>query len=345
MASERRLPGEWAPQSGVMLTWPHAETDWAPRLSEVEAIFAEIASQIARRETVLIVVTGTSHRQHVEQQLIRQSCLLRRVKFAIAASNDSWARDHGPITVLDSDQPRLLDFRFNGWGNKHPAELDNRINRELQRQNIFSGIPLEDIDLILEGGSIDSDGEGTLLTTSACLLAATRNPDYDRAGIEKKLRQLLGAERILWLEHGYLAGDDTDSHIDMLARFCSADTIAYVRCEQPGDEHFPELEAMQAELQRLRTADNTPYNLVPLPFPAPVYGAEGQRLPASYANFLIINGAVLVPQYGDMKDAVALSQLQRCFPQREMIGIDCRPLIEQYGSLHCLTMQFPAGVL
>jgi len=328
-----------------MLTWPHAETDWGTRLDEVEPVFAEIASQIARHELVLIVVTGTSHRQHVEQQLVRRSCLLTQVRFAIAPSDDTWARDHGPLTVLVGDQPRLLDFRFNGWGGKYPAERDDRINHELQRQHIFGEIPVESVDFVLEGGSIDTDGQGTLLTTRACLLAASRNPDLDRAGIEHKLRQQLGIDRILWLEHGYLAGDDTDSHIDMLARFCSPDTIAYVSCDDPEDEHYAALQAMQTQLQELKTADGEPYHLVPLPFPDQLYDAGGQRLPASYANFLIINDAVLVPVYGDAKDAQALSQLQRCFPQREVIGISCRPLIEQYGSLHCLTMQFPAGVL
>ena len=340
----RCFPAEWAPQSGVMLTWPHAGTDWAAVLDQVEPVFAEIASQIARHERVLIVVNSTSHRQHVEQQLIKRSCLLTQVDFAIAPSNDTWARDHGPITVLAADRPRLLDFRFNGWGNKYPSELDDRLTRELQRQGIFGETPLESVELVLEGGSIDSDGEGNLLTTRACLLNPSRNPQRDQAGIEQQLQQALGIQRVLWLKHGYLAGDDTDSHIDMLARFCSVDTIAYMQCEREADEHYAELQAMQAELAALRTADGKPYQLVPLPLPAPVYDAEGQRLPASYANFLIINDAVLVPRYGDPADAIALERLQACFADREIIGIDCRPLIAQHGSLHCLTMQLPGGV-
>ncbi|TDY02952.1 agmatine deiminase family protein [Thiohalophilus thiocyanatoxydans] len=341
----RRLPAEWNSQSGVMLTWPHADSDWGSRLDEVEPVFAEIASQIAQREKVLIVVTGTSHRQHVEQQLVRHSCLLTQVRFAIAPSNDTWARDHGPITVLANDQPRLLDFTFNGWGNKHPAGLDNAINRELQRQDSFGEIPLESLEFVLEGGSIDTDGEGTLLTTRACLLNPNRNPGFEQAQIEQHLKQWLGIERIHWLSHGYLSGDDTDSHIDMLARFCPDNTIAYMQCDDPGDEHYPELQAMQGELEQLRTRDGHPYRLIPLPWPAPIFNAQGERLPASYANFLILNDALLVPQYRDEKDPQALSQLQRCFPDSEIIGIDCRPLIEQFGSLHCLTMQFPAGVL
>jgi len=328
-----------------MLTWPHADSDWAAQLDEVEPVFAEIASQIARREIVLIVVTGTSHRQHVEQQLVRHSCLLTQVRFAIAPSNDTWARDHGPITVLANGQPRLLDFTFNGWGNKHPADRDNAINRELQRQDSFGEIPLESLDLVLEGGSIDTDGEGSLLTTRNCLLNPTRNPELNQTQIEARLGTLLGVDRILWLSHGYLAGDDTDSHIDMLARFCPDDTIAYVQCDDPDDEHYTELQAMRDELEQLRSHADKPYRLVPLPWPEPIFNAQGERLPASYANFLVINDAVLVPQYDDEKDSQARLQLQHCFPNREVIGINCRPLIEQYGSLHCLTMQFPAGVL
>lgn len=343
--THRRLPPEWAPQSGVMLTWPHAETDWAAQLAAVEPVFAEIASQIARHEPVLIVVTGTSHRQHVEQQLIRHSCLLTQVRFAIAPSNDTWARDHGPIGVLANDQPRLLDFTFNGWGNKHPAELDNGITRELHRQKSFGNTPLETIDFVLEGGSIDSDGADSLLTTRACLLSPTRNPQHNQSQIEQQLKQSLGVKQILWLSHGYLAGDDTDSHIDMLARFCPDNTIAYMQCDDPQDEHYAELQAMQKELQQLRNCDSEPYRLLPLPWPAPLFNTEGERLPASYANFLVINDAVLVPQYGDNKDHQACAQLQTAFADREIIGINCRPLIEQFGSLHCLTMQFPSGVL
>lgn len=343
--SQRRFPAEWAPQSGVMLTWPHADTDWGPRLEVVEPVFAEIASQIARHEPVLIVVTGMSHRQHVEQQLVRHSCLLTQVHFAIAPGNDTWARDHGPITVLSNDQPRLLDFEFNGWGNKHPAELDNRINRELHRQGTFGEIPLESTGFVLEGGSIDSDGEGSLLTTRACLLNPSRNPDLNQTAIEARLKQWLGVQRILWLSHGYLAGDDTDSHIDMLARFCPDHTIAYMQCDDPDDEHYAELQAMQTELQQLRTIDGQPYRLLSLPWPAPVFDDDGQRLPASYANFLVINDVVLVPQYGDARDEQARAQLQQAFADREIVGIDCRALIEQFGSLHCLTMQLPTGVL
>ena len=339
------LPPEWAPQSGVMLTWPHRHGDWAPRLARVEPVFVAIAREIARRERVLIVCYDTAHRAHIERLLRDGSVDLSRVVLPIAPSNDTWARDHGPITVMCRDEPLLLDFGFNGWGGKYGAALDDAITRRLYDAGTFGDTPLQTVQMILEGGSIEVDGCGTLLTTRRCLLAPTRNPTLDAAALERELKQLLGLNRILWLDHGYLAGDDTDSHIDTLARYCDAHTIAYVACDDAHDAHYAELKAMEAELQNLRAADGNPYRLVALPWPRAAYDADGKRLPATYANFLIINGAVLVPTYEDPADTIALARLRECFPDREVIGVNCRPVIEQYGSLHCLTMQLPAGVL
>ena len=344
--SAPRLPAEWEPQSGIMLTWPHDHSDWAPLLARVEPVFVHIASEISRRERVLIVCHDEPLSRHVLQQLHDAGVPLDCIDCHLAPSNDSWARDHGPITVLDDDSAvQLLDFTFNGWGGKYPAELDNAITGNLARQGIFGDTPCRHIDLILEGGSIDSDGQGRLLTTEACLLSPGRNPQLDKAGIEQALCKYLGAEHVLWLKHGALAGDDTDSHIDTLARFCDPHTIAYASCDDPADEHFAGLQAMQAELRALRDPNGQPYRLLPLPLPAAQFNAEGERLPATYANFLIINDAVLVPTYDDPQDAVALERLQTGFPDRAIIAIDARPLIEQFGSLHCVTMQLPAGVL
>jgi agmatine deiminase len=339
------LPPEWAPQSGVMLTWPHAHGDWARRLPQVEPVFVAIARQVGRREQVLICCYDERHRQHVENLLVADGIDLRAVVLRVVPSNDTWARDHGPITVLCRNEPTLLDFGFNGWGGKYPHDLDNQITRALHAQGAFGDTPIEYIDLILEGGSIEVDGQGTLLTTERCLLAPTRNPGLTRNRIEEMLGKLLGITRYLWLKNGYLAGDDTDSHIDTLARLCDAQTIAYVSCDDPADEHYTELKAMEAELKAFRTTSGQPYRLVPLPWPRPKLDDAGARMPATYANFLIINGAVLVPTYRDPADALALERLQGCFPDREIIGIDCLPLIRQHGSLHCVTMQLPAGVL
>ena len=341
-----RLPAEWEPQSGVMLTWPHGHGDWAPLLARVEPVFVRLAREISLRERVLIVCHDEALRHRVQALLREADARPDRIDCRLAPSNDTWTRDHGPITVIDADgSPRLLDFRFNGWGNKYPAELDDAITRELARQGAFGDTPVESVDLVLEGGSIDSDGAGRLLTTEACLLSPRRNPQLDRAAIEQALRRYLGVRGILWLRHGALAGDDTDGHIDTLARFCDRHTIAHVSCDDPADQHFDELQAMQAELRALRDANGRPYRLVPLPLPAARFNAEGRRLPATHANFLVINGAVLLPTYDDPQDAVAHERLQTCFPGRAIIPIDARPLIEQFGSLHCVTMQLPAGVL
>lgn len=339
------LPPEWAPQSGVMLTWPHAHGDWTDELDTVEPVFAAIAREVARREKVLIVCFDADHRKHVRARLSQAGVASDRVVLSISASNDTWARDHGPITVLCRGKPALFDFGFNGWGGKYAAALDDAITRQLYRDQVFSGVPLETIDFVLEGGSIDVDGSGSLLTTRRCLLASTRNPGLTPAQIEKQLDELLGLNRILWLDHGFLSGDDTDSHIDTLARFCDVHTIAYTSCDDPADEHYLELKEMERELRRLRAADATPYRLVALPWPRPKYDRSGRRLPATYANFLIINGAVLVPTYDDPADDLALTRLGECFPDRRVVAINCLPLIHQFGSLHCITMQLPQGVI
>ncbi|MEK8090382.1 agmatine deiminase family protein [Thermithiobacillus plumbiphilus] len=343
--SQYILPPEWAPQSAVQLTWSHGDSDWAPYLIEVEPVFVELARQISLREKVLIACHDEDLREHVRTLLHRAGVNEQNLRLLVAPSNDTWARDHGPITVFDGGKPCLLDFGFNGWGLKYRANFDNQITRRLHAQGAFGDAPLRTIGMILEGGGIESDGQGTLLTTAECLLSPNRNPHLSPEELEAELRRLFGVQRVLWLHHGYLAGDDTDSHVDTLARLCSADTIAYVRCDDPADEHFEALMAMETELQGFRTLDGKPYHLVPLPWPAPRRNAEGDRLPATYANFLIINGAVLVPTYRDTQDAAALSALAACFPDREIIGIDCSPLIQQFGSLHCVTMQIPEGVV
>ena len=344
--SRTMLPPEWSAQSGVMITWPHAHSDWQGILFDVEPVYVELARHITRREKLLINCWDEAHAVHVKDRLHAGHADLGRVVLQCVPSNDTWTRDYGPLTVLEQGKPRLLDFIFNGWGNKFSAPLDDQVTRHLHEAGAFGAAPLSAIDLVLEGGSIEVDGRGSLLTTENCLLAPTRNPALSRAQIEAQLRDWFGVERILWLSRGHLVGDDTDSHIDTLARFCDAHTIAHVACDDPGDEHYGELQQMEAELRALRDYQGKPYRLVPLPWPAAKYDAEdGRRLAASYANFLIINGAVLVPTYDDPADEETLRRLRSCFPERELIGVPCLPLIRQNGSLHCITMQLPAGVL
>lgn len=340
-----RFPAEWEKQSAVMLTWPHQQSDWGPILDEVEPVFVELAKQITQHEKLLIICFSSDHQQHIQQQLLLRQIETKQISYILSPSNDTWARDHGPITVLHNDHPLLLNFIFNGWGNKHDAELDNQINQNIYQQNGFGKTPMESVPLVMEGGGLETDGQGTLLTTSHCLLSPQRNPQLTKRQIEESLQQWLGTDRVLWLDHGYLAGDDTDSHIDTLARFCDAHTITYVACSDINDEHYNELKEMEKQLQAFNTREGNPYQLLPLPWPQAKYDQEGQRLPASYANFLIINDAVLVPTYDDPADEIALAVIQQGFPHHKITPIPCLPLIQQFGSLHCVTMQLPEGVI
>ena len=339
------LPAEWYPQCAVQLTWPHAGTDWVPVLKDVTRCYIQMAMQIASREKLIIVTPEPNQvKALLTEKLPHQVC--EQIIYCPMPTNDTWARDHGFITLFTETGTRLLDFRFNGWGEKFSAELDNQINHNLMQQGIFKGEYEGHLDFVLEGGSIESDGRGTIMTTSQCLLAPHRNQPLTQADIEKHLLSFLHAERILWLDHGYLAGDDTDSHIDTLARFCPENTIAYVQCNDTEDEHYTELKLMEEQLRTFQTLSGEPYTLVSLPMAPKRFDEDGNRLPATYANFLIINKAVLMPTSGDYElDRQAHDQLAKAFPKHEIVDIDSQTLILQHGSLHCSAMQFPVGAL
>ena len=332
-----RLPAEWEPQWGVQLTWPHAHTDWAPMLDEITATYLEIAREIAKREHLLIVAPEGEDLSPLTSHLSPLTSHLSPLK-----SNDTWARDHGFITLTDDEgHHRLLDFCFNGWGEKFTADLDNALNRKLYDQGVIEGEYVDCLDFVLEGGSIESDGRGTVFTTTGCLMAPHRNQPMTQEQIEERLKHDLRAERILWIDHGSLTGDDTDGHIDTLVRICPDDTLLFIGCDDEEDEQFEELRLMEEQLKTFRTIDGKPYRLMKLPMPRPIYD-EGDRLPATYANFLVVNGAVLCPTYAQPDlDAEALRTIGEAFPDREIVGIDCRSIIKQHGSLHCCTMQFP----
>lgn len=337
-----RLPAEWEIQDGVLMAWPHEGTDWAYMLDDIRPVFADIIRHITRFERVLLTAP---HAASVVDYLIEAGVELARVRIYEIPNNDTWARDFGPITVLFNNKPVLMDFGFNGWGLKFPANYDNVISKSLKLQGAL--LPnLNTIGLIMEGGSIESDGLGTILTTAECLLSPNRNPQLDKSEIEQALASLVGAKRVLWLTHGGLAGDDTDSHVDTLARICPDNTIVYQACDNPLDEHFEPLKMMESELKSFTAPDGSPYKLIPLPLPKACFDEQAHRLPATYANFLIINGAVLVPTYRDSgNDLTALERIGKVFPGREIVAIDCLPLLEQHGSLHCVTMQLPQGVM
>lgn len=342
-ASSIVLPAEWSKQSMVQLTWPHSDTDWAENLEEVEACYLEIARQILRFQPLLIVCRN----QHSLRKKIAPQAGQKLMMYELPY-NDTWTRDFGPITVYKDGQACLCDFGYNAWGEKFAFDLDNQLNAKLWQAGAFGRdrAYVNCTSFVLEGGSIDSDGAGSLLTTTECLLAPTRNGGMNQAEIEAYLMKTLGLERLLWIEHAYLQGDDTDGHIDMLARFCSRDSIAYVSADFPytarGHEQkqLDSLRAMEQELQAFRTTASRPYRLIPLPLPDAVWHND-ELLPASYANFLIINGAVLLPVYGRSQDDVAIKQLARAFPDRSIIPINCLALIKQHGSLHCISMQHP----
>lgn len=336
------LPPEWSPQSAILLTWPNQTTIWADMMDEIDVVFVNVVVQVAKRQRVVITCYDETHQDHILKLLKEANANLKNVFIYQVKSNDIWVRDHGPLTVLHADKPILLDFTFNGWGNKYPAEEDNELTRNLHRLDGLGQSALQTIDMVLEGGAIEVDGKGTLLTTTHCLLSPNRNPHLTKEQITEQLKKILGVNRILWLEHGALEGDDTDGHIDTLARFTDPHTICYVTCSDKNDPHYADLKRMEQELQSFVDYQGNPYRLIPLPFPKARYAKfDGRRLPATYANFLIINDAVLVPTYDDPSDDEALKTIAACFPERQIIPITCTSVVEWYGSLHCMTMQLP----
>lgn len=334
-----RLPAEWEEQSAILIAWPHEHTDWNYMLDEVESCYANIAEAITKDEDLIIVTPDT---KSVSKKLLHLPS--DKLHFFQIPTNDTWARDFGPISVMGNGVPLLYDFKFNAWGLKFAACYDNLINSALHKAGAFKANLINKLNFVLEGGSIESDGQGTLLTTTNCLLSKNRNGEFSKQDIEKYLSEQFGISKFLWLNHGYLDGDDTDSHIDTLARFCPNNTIAYVGCDDRADIHYDELKLMEDELQKATNANGQPLKLIKLPFLSPIHDENGMRLPATYANFLITNRQVLVPTYGQKdKDNEAQKIISQIFPERKITGIDCRPLIRQHGSLHCVTMQLLKG--
>ena len=337
-----RFPAEWEPQSAVLIAWPHADTDWAERLAAVEETYVALVAAIVRFQDVVICIADDDLQTYAEARLRSARADMARVRFVVAEYDDTWLRDSGPITLCESGHFKLLDFRFTGWGGKFEASRDDQLVGELSGMQLFHNYFVQSINFALEGGAIETDGDGTLLTTWRCL--HERHPDVPREQIASQLSGWLHQDRVLWLDHGYLEGDDTDAHIDTLARFAPDNAIVFQACDDPADSHYRELQTMAEEIAALRTRDGQPYRLFPLPWAKPVVD-EGRRLAASYANYLIINGAVLMPAYGDEADSQAAEILATAYPGREVVQVPCRSLIWQNGSLHCITMQLPKGLV
>lgn len=345
------LPAEWYPQSGVQLTWPHIDTDWEPYIEDITEVFVQLTEAIARYEKVLIVAQNQDEVKSLLTLRLDERCL-SNVIFYSAPTNDTWARDHAAITLISTNTENgfqhhnlLLDFHFNGWGKKFAADKDNAITSQLYFDGMLSGQMEEHSNFVLEGGAIESDGEGTIFTTSQCLLAPNRNQPWERAEIEAYLKKSLRADRIVWLDYGNLIGDDTDGHIDTIVRVAPNQTLVYVGCDDENDEQYADFKALEEQLFALRTKQNAPYNLLKLPMPDAIYEGS-ERLPATYANYLIINGAVICPIYNQPeKDKLALDVIKKAHPDHDIIALDACTIIKQHGSIHCLTMQFPQGVI
>ena len=343
-AAPTLLP-EWAPQSGVLLAWPHPDSDWGSCLPAIEAEYTALACAIAEREAPLILCHDEAHRVEILRLLQDAGIPASRLHLACIEVDDTWIRDYGPLAVGDGTRLELVDFAFNAWGGKYPHARDARVTATLHERGLLGAAPLRREPLVVEGGALESDGRGTLLTTAGCLDSVTRNPGLDRAQLEARLCATLGLRRVVWLDVTPLPGDDTDGHVDTLARFCDPGTIAHAVCSSRDDSAYAALADLEAQLKALRTLDGAPYRLVPLPLPAPQLARDGRRLAATHANFLVLNGAVLCPVYGDPADEVAMRHLAEAFTGREIVGVPARTLIEENGSLHCATMQLPAGLL
>lgn len=336
------LLAEWAPQSAVMLAWPHQDTDWAPWLPQIEASYVDLLAAITETAVGIVLCQDSSHAKHIQQLLQRHAPQIESRTTLIACPyNDTWCRDYGPLSLGNNGHiQQLVTCRFTGWGNKYSANADNNVNSRLAKAQVFN-VPLEDSAFELEGGAIETDGQGTLLTTSACLLADNRNKTLNQEHIESTLKTILGVQRVLWINHGMLIGDDTDSHVDNLVRFANPDTLIYARCNDPNDPHYEPLRKMEEQLNTFTTMDGAPYHCIPVDIPSAIVDEQGTRLPASYINFLILNDTVIMPTFQCAADANARQILQQAFPQHRVLDVDGRYLIRQFGGPHCATMQLP----
>ena len=323
MKIQKRLIAEFEKQSYTQIIFPHAKTDWNEYLQDAQITFINIINAIQKYQKCKIICADINAvKKHFDD--------INNLIFVEYETDDTWARDTSALSIENDEKKELLNFTFNAWGNKFEADKDNAMTAFISKESISC-------DFVLEGGAIESNGVDTILTTSACMLNKNRNPTLNKEQITNKLKEYFGAKKVLYLTHGYLAGDDTNSHIDTLARFIDKDTIMYVQCLDKNDEHFNELRLMEEELKEF--AKEYALKLIALPMSDAIY-YKNERLPATYANFLFVNGAVLVPTYGVKTDSLAITIFNDVFKDRVVIEVDCSILIRQHGSLHCTTMNF-----
>lgn len=341
--SDIRFIAEWEPVEYILLALPNKDTDWAYILPEAIDQYRRLAKAITGEGIKVALLCPDIE----EAKEIMKDCDQELISYIAMEYNDTWTRDYGMLTAMRNDRLRALDFGFNAWGLKFAADKDNLVNLNLNNRGLLQPLTYRnERDFVLEGGSVESDGNGTIMTTSRCLQSPNRNGGKTKGELNNELLQRLGADHVLWLDHGSLEGDDTDSHIDTLARLAPNDTIVFTGTKNFDDPQFESLLAMRAQLTLFRTAEGNPYNLVELPLPDPVLDEDGSRLPATYANYLVANGIIFMPTYAQPdKDELAMRTIQIAFPEHKVIGVDCRTLLRQHGSLHCATMQIPAGIL
>lgn len=336
-----RFLAEWEPQEGVILVLPDEHTDWDYILSEAQDQYKRLIKAFVDNQVHVLLLC------HDRDEALRvlESVDLNYVTLMATDYNDTWVRDYGPLQAERGERLRALDFGFNGWGLKFAADKDNLVNIRLKEAYaILPDAYRNESDFILEGGSVESDGQGTILTTTRCLTSPNRNGGKSRGELSAILKERLGADHVLWLDYGALEGDDTDSHIDTLARLAPGNTIIFTGCRNEDDSHFEELLKMRAQLTLFRNSYGEPFNLIELPFPDPIYDEDGSRLPATYANYLVTDNVIFMPTYGQpANDTLAAQTLKVAFPDHKVVGVDCRTLLRQHGSLHCATMQIHKG--
>jgi len=339
------FPPEWARHEGTWFSWPRPEgISFPDKYHAVPGVLARIFREIAARERVHVNVPNGNYERIVAEQLRAHGCPLRRVVFHRIPTNECWCRDHGPAFVLRRDgrgrtQAAIVDWGFNAWGGKYPPwDHDDAVPTRVAEEY---GLPVFSPGIVMEGGAVDVNGAGTLLTTTSCLLNRNRNPGLPRREVERYLKDYYGQRHVVWLGEG-IEGDDTDGHVDDLARFLDPRTIVTAVEEDPADANYARLRENRARLARARDQDGRPFEIVEIPMPRPVLH-QGERLPATYVNFLFVNGALLVPTYRDRRhDRRALETLQRVLPDRDVVGIDCTEIIWGLGAIHCLSQQQPA---
>ena len=334
---------EWSPQEAVMLAFPNSDTDWNYILDEAQEQYHRIIKSFCENDVkILLICNDIDH-----TKAILADCNQELIRYVKLDFNDTWTRDYGPISIVKDDRLRALDFGFNGWGLKFQSDKDNLINLQMRDSDLLqNGVYKNKRAIILEGGSVETDGNGTVLTTTRCLCSPNRNGGLSKEKAIKMLADNLGADHVLMLDYGALEGDDTDSHIDTLARLAPGNIILFTGCRDIDDSQFEELLKMRAQLTLFRNSMGEPFNLIELPLPNAIYDENGERLPATYANYLVTDSVVFVPTYGQpQNDHLAMQTIKIAFPDHKIVGIDCTTLIKQHGSLHCATMQLPTGIL